>query len=62
MADGFFFERGRLLFEVADAADPMKSGERSKSSEHGIYERSKNFCDTDFENAQKLKKNGENKS
>lgn len=59
MADGFFFERGRLLFDLRDIDDPMKAGERSKSAEHGIGERSIFFCDADFEKSQKLKENGE---
>lgn len=62
MSDGFFFERGRLLFDLNGTYDPMMSGERSKSAEHSADERSKNIYGIDFENSQNLKKNSENES
>lgn len=57
MNGGFLFERGKTLFDGGDISDPFTTGERSKSQEHGIWERSKNISDANFEKSQKIKKN-----
>lgn len=59
MNDAFWFERGKVLFNQSETGDPLSAGERSKSDEHSVWERSKNVSDINFEKAQKLKENEE---
>lgn len=61
MNDGFFFERGRPLFDFGET-DPFLSAGRSKSVEHSSAERSKSSFSEEFESFQKLKKIEENES
>ena len=62
MSDVFSFGRGRLFFDETDLYGRIFSQSRSKTAEHNIYLRSKNYLDFKNEKTQKKAETEENKS
>lgn len=60
MSDVFSFGRGRLFFEEFDLYAKIFSQARSKTAEHNIYVRSKNYLDSENEKTQKKAEKEEN--
>ncbi len=62
MSDIFSFSRGKILLEDTDLYGKFFSQARSKTAEHNIYVRSKNYFDSENEKTQKWAETGENQS